>query len=1173
MVKRNKQQAPYSKQALQESFEKAEEQATDPAVKAALAEFIESGDSWTDASSKLSRLDWSEVQPFFETVGKPEAQTIGERTKAFFNLKDPELLDEGEWNYIDGLIARGKKPIKVDEDEQFYLDHQSEIQTDDPTLAATWDRFVFGTEVVSQDFEAGILECIRRLLQARRLIPGRVVLEVTAEESEKIRFKHKNESACRYFQTRYAGLESTLAGLAEFRKVLAFQYDTILDELEALDSFKPDATSKKALQLGFRVVLKSVTDDEKRTPFLRLSWVFDLNSVLAGYASDLGRMSDFTAKRKKSPLVRCQATRDLSSNCGVGNHLALNDVSGFSPTGRFERGAFVPAISKAQHLGTEWINALQGMVEKNFVASQLQAELNQLFCKFEESYGEGVKALKAGDAGSPKLLEQAEHYSKLLQHISRNVNADEARRNLLRPLLQIGVASISGVSNSDPASVVCPWHPLRMQAAAASSSQFRDTVALLLAEDMPVFTDGGGDLFFQEAAEALENCGGPEVVLSWRGSEPSILSMSDSLHGYSLHEAPVSGSDQMHGTHEHPGPTARIIAEVVDDYLTLQPHERDNFSVVLYNCDSVPLPQAVVESIRSASENDHDAMCQVILTHSVRSRLRELYQRIACQEGEDDAFHVSESSKDFMSRVRINIMVEEAPEPDPKSGQPTDVVFCQDVISRHAELGWAKAKRFTFGAAELRQHQWSRRREMQRGDRESVVYLTCPAQTEEGWSHLLAVSVLCDPEVALEAWNSGYCRLPARKLNFDKEETSQIFQQTHALGNWVVNLDELLDRRLLKDRNIRIIRYKQTATQGRNLIISSTASDALLRATIHNKLRELVPNGTPPEQLDALCDRFIAEANDISGHLVLRAAKRGNSTNELIGLVLSNFLVRQELGQNRDVACFLLDDYAAWLGQPEERIADLLILSPRIENGEKLLDIVVTESKFIQFDSLADMAGKSSKQLRDTLRRLEAALLRDPAPADQGIWLARLADLLPEGLQKSEGTSALDVAAWRDAIRRQEFRVCLRGYSHVFVHGPQERDADGDKYTGVKDTQKGHQECFSRSTVRSLIKSFMSGGVDPEVNALRTTLSGHSFVVRSYESIGSGSTTQVVVQPKPAPKPGPPKPYKLQRQNQHRLSPKQARVSRRTPPSRVPRQSRRRPRQFPLVFLLASSSY
>ena len=54
--------------------------------------------------------------------------------------------------------------------------------------------------------------------------------------------------------------------------------------------------------------------------------------------------------------------------------------------------------------------------------------------------------------------------------------------------------------------------------------------------------------------------------------------------------------------------------------------------------------------------------------HSDRRRLRQLYQGIAAQDGEDEAFHVSESSRDFMARVRINIMVDEAPEPDPRSG-------------------------------------------------------------------------------------------------------------------------------------------------------------------------------------------------------------------------------------------------------------------------------------------------------------------------------------------------------------------------------------------------------------------------------------------------------------------------------------------------------------------------
>ena len=59
--------------------------------------------------------------------------------------------------------------------------------------------------------------------------------------------------------------------------------------------------------------------------------------------------------------------------------------------------------------------------------------------------------------------------------------------------------------------------------------------------------------------------------------------------------------------------------------------------------------------------------------------------------------------------------------------------------------------------------------------------------------------------------------------------TSRIFQETHDLGNWVVNFDELLDRRQLLNQDVRVIRYKQSVTQGRNLIISSRAPLGLLR--------------------------------------------------------------------------------------------------------------------------------------------------------------------------------------------------------------------------------------------------------------------------------------------------------------------------------------------------------
>ena len=142
----------------------------------------------------------------------------------------------------------------------------------------------------------------------------------------------------------------------------------------------------------------------------------------------------------------------------------------------------------------------------------------------------------------------------------------------------------------------------------------------------------------------------------------------------------------------------------------------------------------------------------------------------------------------------------------------------------------------------------------------------------------------------------------------------------------MVNYDELLDRRQLLNQNVRIIRYKQSTTQGRNIVIPSTAPLALLRSMVLSRIKEL-NLGLNEEEYRQLADRFIQDANDISGDIVLRAAKRGRNASELMGIVLSRYIVRQEVGTERYYGWYFLDDYADWLGQKEQQIADILAQS------------------------------------------------------------------------------------------------------------------------------------------------------------------------------------------------------------------------------------------------------
>jgi S-DNA-T family DNA segregation ATPase FtsK/SpoIIIE len=223
--------------------------------------------------------------------------------------------------------------------------------------------------------------------------------------------------------------------------------------------------------------------------------------------------------------------------------------------------------------------------------------------------------------------------------------------------------------------------------------------------------------------------------------------------------------------------------------------------------------------------------------------------------------------------------------------------------------------------------------------------------------------------------------------------------------------------------------------------------------------------------LRTLADRLIQDANDVSGDIVLRAAKRGQSASELIGVVLSRQLVRDELGVDRLFGWYFLDDYAAWMGQREEQLADLLALSPDVTpDGLLRVTMVVTEAKYVDLASLAVKRKESQKQLRDTVRRIEEAVFGDPERLDRDSWLARLADLMLDGI-RLPAASGIDLGEWRRAMREGRANINLRGYSHVFVPTA----VDGSDCTDVSEipgTANAFQEIYGRPSLKRLLQAY-----------------------------------------------------------------------------------------------------
>ena len=123
-------------------------------------------------------------------------------------------------------------------------------------------------------------------------------------------------------------------------------------------------------------------------------------------------------------------------------------------------------------------------------------------------------------------------------------------------------------------------------------------------------------------------------------------------------------------------------------------------------------------------------------------------------------------------------------------------------IARHAGVEWYSETCVAVDSNDFIPARWARRRPSPTDDMKSVVYLCCPVQTTAGWSFITALTTFIKGD-----WDgvTGKRLLPARKLDFNDPVTAAIFREVHNLGNWVVNYDELLDRRQLLNQSVKVI--------------------------------------------------------------------------------------------------------------------------------------------------------------------------------------------------------------------------------------------------------------------------------------------------------------------------------------------------------------------------------
>lgn len=1057
-----------------------------------------------EAASALAQFEW-EADGVYLAFDKPKEKQLGlaDATVRFFDhdCDQENSLDAEGRKLLEDLKSRERRSDFTEDDEEFFVKHRRLLEQD-AKLCARWEKALYGKPIECNDFFDGFARVVNSLHAGLRDAEGERILRFTVTKGRKEWRERFNYDAGSYFSAMYRGLKELMGSKADWKVERLgnaslpdplFDYEAFFAKEKELrndkkNKVRPNSSlSRVALQIKFDVALIQVSKGKEAVlAKTQLLWSYKPTSIGLSMVADMRRLLE------KGAVGCTEVPRRLVSKKGGVQNVSLLDTGTLEATYSTDAGSLVPAANKLRSLRHEIKTRIKDLADEGRLTPSQRDEVKASWDKFEEDYIKAMEDFVSIGLHGEAVMRQAESFGALLTTLMAHARGDVCRSRLVSEILSVGTARVAG---DNPALIIPPWHPERMKALAVKSRRVAGFATHLLSSGSILY--GDREIFMRELSDEIAHPFYPEIAVLNRAGAPTLVSESSTVNGYSLLESPTRGAEDAM-TDVDPAAAAKQARELLERYVGLQPHEASNLSVVLYNADAAELPLATVRELSSIQE-DGKLQCSVSVRHSDPAKLRSVYGELVNKAGDDpDLPVVSETSDNFISKLRISVTpISATPSESAQGFKAFDVAFLHDVVARAAQSEWLPVP-WTNDRPNLEHapSRWSYRSVSGENELKSTTFLACPWQTASGWAYVSAVAAVCRQTDALP--DERY--LPARRISLQSPALAGMIKDAHDLAEWVATYDELLDKRQLQHNDITVVRYRRGSTNGRNMIVSSTSELRLLGVLVRRRLDELNLQLDAAE-IQAAADKAKRDALSVSGDIVLRAAKRGISAGEMIGLVLSRHLLAEEFkaaaaGGQVLTAYFLLDDYASWLSQPESRIADILALN--VEEREEGVRVVISivESKYVATDGLAKARRDSKDQLLATLGMFREALFGDPGRLDRDVWLARLADMLIDADIPPGMTGLMERA--RSKLREGDVEISLRGYSHVYVHTSDAGSTSASDQELLEESNgvKAWQEVFDRPDLRKLAEAYAkgAGGLDARAGlGSHQPWDGHGF--------------------------------------------------------------------------------
>ena len=1022
--------------------------------------------SFIDADSRelprnkkaFSALDWYEnyIYRLFEKTKSDTSKKLGQETLDLLEEKDIEA-DEKE---KESLLQYDSLPPKDREGlrhvlEPVYKKYKGYIE-ESRSLRSKWDKFLYPAQSKSNDFILGVLETVKKLKADADNI-DHIVVSLKQSQTAAV-MRNNSKHAINYLHKRYSILNRV-------SKTIHFEFEFIQDIEEKLEGKVNDAVrkyrkgtlAKAANELHFIIQAKDV--NKEKLAERKLIWSFNSNSMMSGYREDIEAIEQHL---NSNCLYANVVYRASGSEKGEKKPLSLFDFSSLASRGKNSGYRLFPkscdqSISSKNLL----LSAMQILKKEEFT------NFTRLFSTYVKDYSWLLKQLDitenlTKDTFDFNRIEQfSEGYTRICQLLFENSENDQFKSDVIEPFL-----SLITVRVGQEKTVIIPsFHPLRLISYFVKLKHTFDFVdTYVKTNEIPMIKE---DLYFSDLEQSFSTPYYPEVfrLFDVEGDEESLLHISELCDDYTILEPVRNYLDSGQST----DPTAQttILVKVIENYLALNNHKQSSLKVLLHAVNNYDFPVKFMKKLMTLDFTAKENNFEIYLNDVDASHIRKMYRSFLVNQNSKDAEEALEYNEvSFLSNIRLNAFDQSFKQLDNVNDQ-LNIAFLNDFVSSKAKLVFRnQLLNESYDLFDYHPTMWSKRKYMTEEESSVGKYLVSPAKNDltSSFYNLLYLTMSTHRDDYKD-------KIPTLNVDRNNKDLHTDLEAIHKRTDWVVNLDSLLDKKILEEFGANVIKYRKARHINRNLVVSSKANTVLLESHLIKKFKEFHVNESV---VKSSVENIIKSANELSGDILLKAIGRGSFANEMLGLVLTKTII--EGLSSHDNILIYIDDYADWFLSSinsEEKLlmtqnnvlADVLSITP-IFTDNKLTTVYVdiVEAKFCNEANRAGHAKKSLQQTKDSFTQIKK-VFEAKDYFDKEYWLAKISDLIVETHHKSfvGGFTSEDI---RNAIRLdKDINFIVRGMSYVFVH---DHEDDYQPSTGIEGIE---QYIIGSKSIVSMIES------------------------------------------------------------------------------------------------------